>query len=499
MRYLLLLFPLLLPAQGPISGVVIDSVTGAPVPKVSLQLSALSEPTPSQRHALTGASGEFHFAEVPGSAARYLLFVKKTGYLPGFYPGPGYFALFEIPPSGLAGLKIPLVPSSALSGVLVDHNGEPLEGKTVSATKQRTIAGQTIVTFSGPHGRTNDLGEFRIAGLSSGEYVLYADYGRRLLGTHTVQTGQTLEGIKAALPPPPIGFRASGKLSFVPARYSVGVSTIGPPSRGATVEADGSFTFTDVPPGHYSLVGNSGYAGNNTCEAGSVTISNADVTGVNLTPVPRFTLRGTVRLAEGAGPLPASFTVVLSAPCAQRLEITTAADGTFTVPDFPQQRFKATVYPGAGLNLIEFRQSGQPVTTPDFAPEPFEILLDSRPAQISAQLEAATSPGGPMGVSVYLIPDLPTLPLEQIAMMNNQDPHTFPPTQRNVTLSRLLPGRYRLLAAEVPPNQGHLEEVLLLFPSLIQTITLAPGQNLEIKLPVITVAAMTAAGIELDR
>jgi protocatechuate 3,4-dioxygenase beta subunit len=129
---------------------------------------------PPQR--TTDADGNFIFEHIiPGE---YRLSVSKSGYVTVPVMGPGS----EPPPTIQLGAGqevnaggIALSRGGVIAGRVLDPAGEPVANARVSALRRapRPIPNMPFVPM-GQAGLTNDLGEFRVFGLPTGEYLILA-------------------------------------------------------------------------------------------------------------------------------------------------------------------------------------------------------------------------------------------------------------------------------------------------------------------------------------
>ena len=167
------------PATGTarIAGRVIDGHTGLPVSRARVQIS-LAGPGGPRPPVATDESGAFAFTALP--AGTYALNANKTGYLGASYPQAAVRTMRRMAQQRLTvtdgqavdGITIPLYRGAVIAGRVTDARSEPAENVQV----------QTF--FLPPSGKgkpeprgttmTNDLGEFRVAHLSPGSYVLLA-------------------------------------------------------------------------------------------------------------------------------------------------------------------------------------------------------------------------------------------------------------------------------------------------------------------------------------
>jgi hypothetical protein len=108
----------------------------------------------------------------------YRLSVQKTGFAPLNGPGvPTSSPIQLVAGQVIDNLDLHLQKGAVISGKVLDAAGEPLPDARVMPLRRMTMgrSGAPARLFpAGPGGQTNDLGEFRIAGLAPGEYYVAA-------------------------------------------------------------------------------------------------------------------------------------------------------------------------------------------------------------------------------------------------------------------------------------------------------------------------------------
>ena len=160
-----------------ISGVVRDAVTGTPLAGVVVEMRAPSTGAPLARlvRHVTDARGRFVFRDLAAGEG-YTVQGSKPGYANGAY---GQSVMFG--PSGRINLKdgdhfasahLTLWTPGAISGRVIDEANEPVVGVYVRALSRVVIAGAPQL-LAGPAVKTDDRGDYRIAGLAPGQYVIY--------------------------------------------------------------------------------------------------------------------------------------------------------------------------------------------------------------------------------------------------------------------------------------------------------------------------------------
>lgn len=164
--------PVVRVGTGTLKGRVVDGATGATVPRarVSIQGAAVGRPPVT-----TDGSGAFAFLNLP--AGPITLSVEKPTYMSGRYPESGRTFRSASRPlilrdgEVLDGVTVPIYRGSAITGRVVDANGDPVDFAQVSVIRlPGTGRGGRPMPRGGT--QTNDLGEFRVARLEPGTYVL---------------------------------------------------------------------------------------------------------------------------------------------------------------------------------------------------------------------------------------------------------------------------------------------------------------------------------------
>ena len=165
------------PATAAISGTVTDGVTGRPLGAVIVALRAPSTGAPLARivRVVTDELGRFVMRDLPAGEG-YTIATTRVGYVDGAY---GQQTMFGA--SGRINLKdgewfpranIAMWRPGAISGTLRDEANEPVVGAYVRVLARHIFGGQPQL-LAGPVARTDDRGEYRIAGLGPGQYVVH--------------------------------------------------------------------------------------------------------------------------------------------------------------------------------------------------------------------------------------------------------------------------------------------------------------------------------------
>ena len=298
---------------GRVAGRIVADGTNAPVAGARVMMMPSAPPRPMTGRgrggpfgpgwrplqAQTDEDGRFVFDKVePGS---YRLDIQKTGFAPAGNEGRG--ATAEVAAGKTTDIVVALHKGGVIAGKVVDAQGEPIADVRLMAMRRiERPAGMpgpagapanflVPAPFSGQQ-QTNDLGEYRIAGLAPGEYYVAAtpnggmsfgvgpgtapvSTGKASVTTYypgtidqaaatpiRVAAGDTVYNIVFAMQSTP-GYRVAGRVvddsgaavsgamvMLMPSRPASGY--MGPPGHATTGE-DGRFTFADIPSGSYHV------------------------------------------------------------------------------------------------------------------------------------------------------------------------------------------------------------------------------------------------------
>jgi len=267
-------------------GKVVSSVDGTPLGGAMVQVSG-----ERAQSTMTSTEGAFVFPSLkPGDFAVQAI---KPGYFTASQLNPSSVPAFHIRVDASTGpVVLKLIPEGVVSGRILDENGEPVEGMQVWLQPTKASASSTTVLTKPSNGlETNEIGEYRIAGVRPGSYLLIASgeqgpqmgwqegfteeseavrqtersypityYPGTLSRSQAIPiqvkagTAQRLE-IRVAKQPL---YRIAGRVEAVEAAERVRLILISPANRGpsgmARMTGDGSFVIPQVSPGEYLLV-----------------------------------------------------------------------------------------------------------------------------------------------------------------------------------------------------------------------------------------------------
>ena len=327
-------------AGGRVAGSIVDATSGGPISGARVTLTMVVDVPGGTfgrrpRQSITDANGEFAFDGI--EPAQYSLNVEKTGfasYPDVFEDGPPERLTVDADHQAVQ-LRILLKKGAVVAGRILNAAGEPEAGLQLSALKRTDKAGALGFAQAGS-GYTNDLGEFRIASLPSGEYIIVAA-PQRHGPLDVIQTGATTT-FAPTFYPGTLDQNAARAIRLTPGQVITGIDfTIGTvaafrvsgiafdqagrPSPHAMVTLmpdirmigsfmpmmaiageDGMFEFGEVIPGTYRIVAHAsdGEAGggigavsfahssdDTPSGPGAIVVGTADVTGVKVVASPR--------------------------------------------------------------------------------------------------------------------------------------------------------------------------------------------------------------------
>jgi Carboxypeptidase regulatory-like domain len=154
-----------------IEGMVTKEPGGEPLKKAVIELIAENQAEGGDYTAVSGADGGFKIEGiVPG---RYHLFAERTGLLEVDKHRSRSDGRILTLAAGqeLKDLRIRLQAAAVVRGRVTDEDGDPLPNAQVAVLRQTFVSGRSRWEQAGAE-RTNDLGEYRVAGLAAGNYYV---------------------------------------------------------------------------------------------------------------------------------------------------------------------------------------------------------------------------------------------------------------------------------------------------------------------------------------
>jgi Carboxypeptidase regulatory-like domain len=328
-----------------LSGRVLAADSGKPLRRALVRAS--SQETPQGRSVSTDPDGRWQLKSLP--AGSYRVTISKGGYVDIAYGQQRPFEAGKVlelaDGQTIEKLDVTLPRAGVITGRVLDEFGEPLTGARVQPMRYRYVGGQRRLSPIAIGDTTDDIGQFRLHGLSPGEYVVSAQmsaglmfgqsddkvgYGTTYFPGTAVQTeaqrvrvaiGQETSQINITMATSRIATISGTAVNSSGRAISRGVlmltSNFGGAnmmSMGTSLKPDGSFLFSNISPGEYRIqvqytpnpdevvVFSGGGAPGSEVGSVSVTVTGNDITGLTLVTSPGATASGRIVFEGGAKP-----------------------------------------------------------------------------------------------------------------------------------------------------------------------------------------------------
>jgi Carboxypeptidase regulatory-like domain len=403
------------PGTSTVRGHVFASDSGQPLRKAQVRL--MSGELRENRLATTDVEGRYEFKEV--RAGRYTISANKGSYVGLAYgqqrPSDAPKPIAILDNQTVERMDFSLPRGGVITGRILDEFGEPMSDVQVSAQQYQTMQGQRRLVPTGRQGSTNDIGEFRLFGISPGQYYLMATWRSTnpmnnqdkiayapmyYPGTEnaaqaqrvTLAAGQELSDIVMSLKPLR-ATRVMGTATTSDGRpfrgmilaMSSGGTGFTPPIPGQ-VRPDGAFTLNGLAPGEYTLRAQTFGPADPDGEVAMTTITATgdDITDVHLVSAKLSVISGHIVVDPAiASAQPTALSLMLI-PIEQGMMMAMGAapgrmadDGTFELRS-PPGKMRIGLMNAGGWFLRAVRLNGTDVT---------DAGLDFKPGQDISGLE----------------------------------------------------------------------------------------------------------------
>jgi hypothetical protein len=516
-----------------VSGTVVRLGDNTPLHRAIVQLIGMDQ----HGRALsvqTGEDGKFAVEHIlPG---QYRFVVSRNGYVPQSYgqkkPGDAAALLSLSPGQTMTDLVFRMVPSAVISGRVQNEDGEPMPWVHMVAYRLEYSDGKRSPSMQAETS-TNDLGEYRLFGLTPGRYFVAANYepgsyffhGRRsMMGNGElnpgyvptyyantsdpakatsirVKAGEEINSVDLILSPVHV-VRVRGRLynAIVGATGTGSFVSLQPKDsqlgwmvqeRYAFVQSkEGTFEIPNVPPGSYVLAAvwsseEKSYRARQAVEVGS-----ADVEGLTLTLAPGLEVSGRINW-EGHADAMGQLHVILTAVNSQQGGVGARAkpDGWFTLDNVPEGPSRIQVL---GIGPDSFVKSVRYGTTESTTEEltvvrgsdaTVEITLSSRGAHLEGKVTNSDAlPAA--GVWVALVPEASHRAAEWLFKSDTTDQNG------RFAMRGIAPGTYKMFSWDhVEQGAWQDPDFLKTFESQGQSITIQEGETKAVELVALKAAA----------
>jgi hypothetical protein len=269
----------------------------------------------------TDNQGQWHLTAL--ACGQTQVIATRPGFIQGSLgqprPGTAFRPIVLTADAPLHDAKISLAPQAVITGKVLDEQGDPMMNVTVVAMAARVIEGRRSFQAQGSV-NTNDLGEYRISGLSAGKYIVCAQatgFNMNMTGSRVEERcypGPVESGAASAFDMAGSTARVDFTLARVPAvnihgtlsgaggrgvtvslqkRLSGMINRVGTP---ANMSPDGKFEIRGVTPGSYMLSADYWDSGKRLVARVPVEVGGADLDGVNVRLEAGFSVTGPVRI-----------------------------------------------------------------------------------------------------------------------------------------------------------------------------------------------------------
>ncbi len=481
-----------------IQGTVTNSLTGEPVARAHVKLVPVSHSYSTIYGAITTINGHFSMAMIPPGS--YTFQTERRGFLP-LDELLSHMQVDLKADEDLKDVQLKMLPGAVISGRVLDNKGRP-----VALTPVKVMGASSSAA-----GLSNDLGEFRFAGLYPGAYLVkafrettsqppeirsdgtaevnYGDtyYPGSLAASNAVplqaQAGQETSQINIKLKEIP-AVRVSGTVAGTPPGATgtsilVGTDRGGP---GTVVEQGQHFTVWRLNPGPHWVMAECYFAGRAMQSAPApIQVAGTNIDNISLTMLAPFDLRGhaDVEQPSSAKDQDASRGTIGLVPVAYFLydedaPVDVKGDFKFTglspsrylvrAKGFPENVYvrDAEVGPIRMEHGILDLSNGAPSSQ-------LTVTLATDGGKITGKLLGPEDVPATGNVSLFALGPDGYVPLDSVAV-GEDGVYNF---------NNVAPGKYRLLPLELGSPEIAPTEIFALFRELVKDVELDAGQTVS--------------------
>ena len=453
-------------------GYVVNAVTGEPIPRAHIALMGGN----GQSSVAADNSGHWSFSNV--ACGQVQLMANRPGFLNGNQgqqriSGSPFYTIVLTSGSPAHDIKIKLIPQAVIVGKVVDDLGDPIMNAQVTALTSRVVEGRR--TFQ-PMGNmnTNDLGEFRLASLNGGKYIVCArgnERGPAFFNGNAVG-GEPLTLGESCYPGPVEGGAASamelaagretrvdftlhetpvvhvrGTITGMPKNQGAGITLVKRGMNGpggahpARIGPDGKFDVAGVTPGSYMLSTDYFEAGTRLTARVPVEVGNSDVDDVAVHLDVGFTVTGTVRIESKSGNAPPgqqfNFNLRSAEPMVGGGQVKWGPDhSTFTIPDLTPGTYRLDAFPAGQFFVKSATLAGRDIWREEIpitqSAGPIEVVLSDDAGVIDAQVKGAD--------------DQPALSWVMVLQDGQRPRNAMTGADGHIKMQGIAPGDYRVYA-----------------------------------------------------
>jgi len=486
---------------GSIDGVVTNSVTAEPLKKVQIALRTRD----SQTTAITDATGHFHFDNVNPDS--YRISAERPGFMEPGAPLGGPYSITVGDEQHVRDLALKLMPLGAISGHVLDDDGDPIVRAGVNVLRYVYGPGRKQLK-SVAYVESNDLGEFEALFLVPGRYYIeatsapppnvppltrWAHSEQAYPLTFYPNASEATQATRVSLAPGAhlgnIDFRLH-KLPAYHIRGTVGAdsgsrspvlvtvpdSDLGPNLAESAVRRDGTFDLRGIVNGAYQLSYTHFLPGNMLSFSDqSVRVSDADVNGVVLTPRKPVEVSGSITV-EGPQPDKLEVQIVLSS--------LQGPDGNVNSPVGPDGKFTLSALAKSYLLQVANVPAGKYVKSIHFGDREIKnalnIVLGADGGEIDGTVQNAS--GQPTAVILITL-----APAEEYDGRSDLLINAVTNASIIFQMNDVAPGVYQVFAWENDAAGGiQSSEFRKAFEDRSVAVTVGPKEKVSVQLNIIT-------------
>ncbi len=517
-----------------VAGQVVQESAGTPLRKVAVQLAPSEGSTVFRQDdrnwhsATTDSDGRFQMLGIqPGE---YRVVLERNGFLSSTRRSRLYSStlLSLAPGQELQGLLFRMRPAGIIKGKVVDEDGDAVPGIGVSAV---SVSGRD--TESNGSATTNDLGEYRIAGLPEGKFLVLAQPQAEMIASGSKPAQQkiyaptyypgSLDQSQAASIDVHAGDETTASFNLISSRtFTIkgrvfGLNPTAQPtataprrmlqvngqgsativlertdgqesSHGAAIEADGSFEIQGVLPGSYTARISSEHL-NHMRASQTIEVRDADIDGIQLTTETSVEMHGRFRMDDGRKMDWRQVQIMIDpddrkqsdGPLMARMQ----ADGSFTVANVQPGNYHVVITSSSASlrNYIvkEVNVDGKEVGDSGFSVTGGASFLDIVGSAKGSAIEgtAVDDEGKPIpDVQVVCIPDATRRKRRDIYQQVQTDQRGY------FSLRGLNAGEYQVFALDDAPGDITDQDFVSAHDGQGETVTVEAGERKSIVLKV---------------
>lgn len=523
------------PAPTVVEGKVTNSITGEKLKKVNVRLQPFGG-SGAPTAVLSDAEGVFRFEGVePGS---YRLMADKPGFLMTQYGARRVYSagtvLKLVAGQKLTGLILPVVPQAAMSGHILDEDGDPLGRAFVRVLRAGYSRGKRQwIPAAGTSSDAN--GEFKTSSLAPGKYYVVAQTSPMAFGgtsTAANKPGQPEESYVETYYPSSLDQDGATAIDVLPGReipsidirmrkartYHVRGKVVGGSAQNLSVRIagrensmgmmsstmgrlkdDGSFDVPGVRPGSYNLILSNSMGMMQSLGMAPIEVANGDLNDVSLGYVPAQTLAGQIKIEGDAGTVKLStLRVFFNSETAGSFvqPPTVKEDGSFTVENAAAGKYSMFVNGSLGNGYVKSVRWGERESvdgTVDLSTGAGSAPLTITISTAGGQLAGSVSTDRPASVdqskaqaigTVVLIPDPPQPQQQSLYKVSNLD------QSGQFNFSGIKPGQYKVFAWEDIESGAWTDpDVVKPYDSKSVKVTVSENSKASITVPLISAEA----------